>query len=183
MMKGHDIHCRLPGVTSTPPGTHLDFPCFALLAAVVVYQSSVDFVRVVVVQLLGAHDDDDDDEDDGDSGDDNEYEYDDNNDSNDDDGDNDGDSGNDDNGDDNGDNDSYGNNNKDNDEDNVGDGGRRVTAAADGVVWGRRQAAKAAEMGINRKCEQCGYDGQIFLCRKFVTWVTFYMYPTAFPGY
>jgi len=28
------------------------------------------------------------------------------------------------------------------------DGGRRATAAADGVVWGRRQAAEAAEMGI-----------------------------------
>ena len=33
---------------------------------------------------------------------------------------------------------------------------------ADGVVWGRRQAAKAAEMGINRKWEQCGYNSQIF---------------------
>ena len=50
---------------------------------------------------------------------------------------------------------------------------------ADGVVWGRHQAAKAAEMGINRKWEQCGYN----LYRKTVTWVTFYMYPTAFPGY
>jgi hypothetical protein len=28
---------------------------------------------------------------------------------------------------------------------------------ADGMVWGRRQAAKVAEMGINRKWEQCGY--------------------------
>ena len=44
---------------------------------------------------------------------------------------------------------------------------------ADGVVWGRRQAAKAAEMGINQKWEQCGYNSQKFLYRKIVTWVTF----------
>jgi hypothetical protein len=31
---------------------------------------------------------------------------------------------------------------------------------ADGVVWGRRQAAKTVEMGINRKWEQCGYNSQ-----------------------
>jgi hypothetical protein len=54
---------------------------------------------------------------------------------------------------------------------------------ADGMLWGRRQAAKSAEMGINRKWEQCGYNIQNFLYRKIVTWVTFYMYPTAFPGY
>jgi hypothetical protein len=34
---------------------------------------------------------------------------------------------------------------------------------ANGVVWGRRQAAKAAEMGINRKWEQCGYNSRKFL--------------------
>jgi len=56
-------------------------------------------------------------------------------------------------------------------------------AAADGMVWGRRLAAKAAEMEINWKWEQCGYDSQKFLNRKIVRWVTFYMYPTAFPGY
>jgi hypothetical protein len=28
------------------------------------------------------------------------------------------------------------------------------------VVWGRRQVAKAAELGIHRKWEQCGYDSQ-----------------------
>jgi hypothetical protein len=44
---------------------------------------------------------------------------------------------------------------------------------AGGVVWGRRQAAKAAEMGINRKWEQCGYNSQNFLHRIIVTWVTF----------
>ncbi len=32
--------------------------------------------------------------------------------------------------------------------------GGRATSAADGVVWGRRQAAEVAEMGINRKWEQ-----------------------------
>jgi hypothetical protein len=30
-------------------------------------------------------------------------------------------------------------------------------------VWGRRQADKAVEMGINRKWEQCGYNSQIFI--------------------
>jgi hypothetical protein len=33
---------------------------------------------------------------------------------------------------------------------------------ADGVVWGRRQVVNAAEMGINWKWEQCGYNSQNF---------------------
>jgi hypothetical protein len=33
---------------------------------------------------------------------------------------------------------------------------------ADGVVWGRHQAAKAAKMGINWNWEQCGYNSQKF---------------------
>ena len=41
-------------------------------------------------------------------------------------------------------------------------GGRCVAVGVAGVVWGRRQAAKAAEMGINRKWEQCGYNSQNF---------------------
>jgi hypothetical protein len=120
---------------------------------------------------------DDDDNDDGDSDNGNDDEYDDDNDNDDGngndngngDGDGDGDSGNDDN---------------NNNDDDCG-GSRWATAAADGVVWGRRQAAKAAEMGIKRKWEECGYDRQNFLYRyrTIVMWVTFYMYPTAFHGY
>ena len=75
-----------------------------------------------------------DDDGDGDSGDDNEYHDDSNvNDDNDDDGD-------------------------DDDGGGGGSGGQWAMSVADGVVWGRRQAAEAVEMGINRKWEQCGYN-------------------------
>ena len=53
-----------------------------------------------------------------------------------------------------------------------------ATAAAaaggqtNGVVWGRRQAAKAAEMGINRKWEQCGYNSN-----------NFFIYENCYVGY
>ena len=70
-----------------------------------------------------------------------------------------------------------------NNDDGGGGGGRRATAAVGGMVWGRRQVAEAAEMGIKQKWEQCGYDRWKFLYRKIVTWIAFYMYPTAFPGY
>ena len=66
----------------------------------------------------------------------------------------------------------------DDDEDEDDDGvGRRATSAADGVVWGWRQAAEAAEMGINRKRKQCRQKilllrGLLFICtlqRSLVT--------------
>ena len=119
---------------------------------------------------------DDNDNDDGDSDSGNDDEYDDDNDDDDGNGNNNG------NGDGDGDGDS-GDDNNNNDDD--GGGSRWATAAANGVVWGRRQATEAAEMGIKWKWEECGYDRQNFSYRyrTIVMWVTFYMYPTAFPGY
>ncbi len=49
--------------------------------------------------------------------------------------------------------------------------GWRATAAADGMVCGRRP--EAAEMRIKQKWEQCGYDSRKFLFSKIVTWVYF----------
>ena len=51
---------------------------------------------------------------------------------------------------------------------------------ADGVVWGRRQAAKTVEMGINRKWKQCGYNSQkevnaILLSGHYVTRLVTYL--------
>ena len=119
---------------------------------------------------------DDNDNDDGDSDSGNDDEYDDDNDDDDGNGNNNG------NGDGDGDGDS-GDDNNNNDDD--GGGSRWATAAANGVVWGRRQATEVAEMGIKWKWEECGYDRQNFSYRyrTIVMWVTFYMYPTAFPGY
>ena len=46
--------------------------------------------------------------------------------------------------------------------------GGRVTSAAEGVVWGRRQAAEAAEMGINRKWDQWGMIDRNFYIEKLL---------------
>jgi hypothetical protein len=43
-----------------------------------------------------------------------------------------------------------------------------ATAAADGMVWGRRQATEAAEMGIKQKWKQCGCDRRKFISNKIV---------------
>jgi len=59
------------------------------------------------------------------------------------------------------------------DELNKDGGGRRATVAATawcvaGIRW-----PEAAEMGIKRKWEWCGYDRWKFLFSKIVTWVYF----------
>jgi hypothetical protein len=46
------IHCCLPGVTSTPTGTHLDFS-LALHCLLLLLSISPPLLRVVVVQQLG----------------------------------------------------------------------------------------------------------------------------------
>ncbi len=67
----------------------------------------------------------------------------------------------------------------------------RGAAAAAGGQWqpltawcgARIRWPEAAESGIKWKWEQCGYDRLKILIIKIVTWVYFYLYPTAFPVY
>ena len=60
-----------------------------------------------------------------------------------------------------------------------------MTTTAVVAAGGRRQPPAGGRGGRNgnkMKMEQCGMIDRFFY-RNFVSWVTFYMYPTAFPDY
>ncbi len=79
--------------------------------------------------------------------------------------------------------DGNGDSNNDNDIDRGSSSSQRAMAATDDMVWGIIRWLEAAESGIKRKWEQCGYDRLKILISNIVSWVYLYMYPTVSPSY